>query len=349
MDVDHWRNRQRQLVNHYGEWTAHNIRIADGFYTISEDAVVESRKIRRILQIVSDLSGKPLGELRILDLACLEGQYAIEFARHGAHAVGIEGREASIVKAQFVKDALSLDNVAFYQDDIRNLSLEKYGEFDVVLCLGVFYHLNAPDLFELMDRMYSVCQLLLVMDTFAGVSARKEYEYRGRKYWGVPVIEHSPKSSREERLKDLWASLEDVQSVWLTRPSLINLMSHAGFTSTYECQTPHEIGKPSDRVTLVAVKGQPALLHSVPKGNQSPLHDVPERRDYRINPLQKRSYWLSKMISGSIPRAVKEPLKRVLRGLGIRRPPANAPPWEWKTPWKSRGTQTEHENQNRKP
>ena len=44
-------------------------------------------KLRRIVQIVSDIVGKPFHELRILDLACLERLYAIEFARCGAEVV----------------------------------------------------------------------------------------------------------------------------------------------------------------------------------------------------------------------------------------------------------------------
>jgi 2-polyprenyl-3-methyl-5-hydroxy-6-metoxy-1,4-benzoquinol methylase len=53
---------------------------------------------------------------------------------HGAEAVGIEFREESLAKARFAKDYFGLDRFSFYQDDVRNLSREKYGEFDVVIC-----------------------------------------------------------------------------------------------------------------------------------------------------------------------------------------------------------------------
>jgi hypothetical protein len=62
-----------------------------------------SEKLRRIVQVVTDIAGTQLHNLGVLDLACLEGGYAIEFARQGAKAVGIEGREASVMKARFVK------------------------------------------------------------------------------------------------------------------------------------------------------------------------------------------------------------------------------------------------------
>jgi hypothetical protein len=37
-------------------------------------------KLKRIVQMIKDISGTKIENLRILDLACLEGQYAIELA-----------------------------------------------------------------------------------------------------------------------------------------------------------------------------------------------------------------------------------------------------------------------------
>jgi 2-polyprenyl-3-methyl-5-hydroxy-6-metoxy-1,4-benzoquinol methylase len=71
--------------------------------------------------MIADFSKKSLEELRILDLGVLEGAFSIELARRGATVVGIEGREANIVKAQFAKEALSLNNVDFILDDVRNV------------------------------------------------------------------------------------------------------------------------------------------------------------------------------------------------------------------------------------
>ena len=41
-------------------------------------------RLRRIVQVAADLLGKPLSQARVLDLACLEGHYGIEFAMQGA-------------------------------------------------------------------------------------------------------------------------------------------------------------------------------------------------------------------------------------------------------------------------
>jgi 2-polyprenyl-3-methyl-5-hydroxy-6-metoxy-1,4-benzoquinol methylase len=102
--------KKRKIIDMYGEWTDHNIHLGGDVYTIAEDW--QSEKLRRVVQIVSDVSGGSLQDLRILDLGCLEGQYAIEFALHGAHSTGIEGRTANIKKARFVQETLGIQNLA---------------------------------------------------------------------------------------------------------------------------------------------------------------------------------------------------------------------------------------------
>src|ERR1043166_908766 len=153
MDTQTIIDSKNDVIAKYGNWTAHNVRLQDDVYTIAPKIVGDEVKLRRIVQCVFDLTGGSVEGLRILDLACLEGMYAIEFARHKAHAVGIEGREANVEKARFTKRVLQLDNLELFQDEVRNLSVEKYGRFDVVLCLGLLYHLDAPDVFPFIQQL----------------------------------------------------------------------------------------------------------------------------------------------------------------------------------------------------
>src|SRR6185312_9184851 len=83
-----------QIASQHGEWTAHDIRLAEGVSTRLGHG--DHHRLRRCLQLAADLTGRPLDALRVLDLGALEGQYAIEFALHGAEAVAIEGRNANI-------------------------------------------------------------------------------------------------------------------------------------------------------------------------------------------------------------------------------------------------------------
>ena len=262
MDSDSIEQKKKEIIGRYGPWTAHNICLGGDIYTIENRLVGDEIKLRRIVSIISDISRRSFADLRILDLACLEGLYAVELARHGAEVAAIEIREANIEKVRFVKDLLSLDRLRLYADDIRNLSRENHGTFDVVLCLGILYHLDAPDVFTFIEKMAEVCTMFAVIDTHISATADTSHVYKNRTYWGKQYQEHSPDSTQEERLKSLWASIDNVESFWPTRPSLYNMLTHAGFTSVYECHVPPETGKPPDRVTLVAIKGRKEQLFS---------------------------------------------------------------------------------------
>jgi 2-polyprenyl-3-methyl-5-hydroxy-6-metoxy-1,4-benzoquinol methylase len=269
------RNRSR-IIEKYGPWSAHNIQLAGDVYTISNTVVGDEIKLRRILQSVSDIAQKPLRELRILDLACLEGLYAVEFARHGAQVVGIEVREANIEKARFAKDVLALDNLELVQDDVRNVSPDKYGHFDVVLCLGILYHLDVPDVFSFLTRISEVCRAFAVIDTHVGTPERS-YSHGGKLYWGSMYHEHAADATPEFKAKQIWASIDNPISFWFTRNSLLNALSHVGFTSAYECHTPAEPEKPADRMTLLAMKGSPQRMLGSPLLTDRPTEDLSEK------------------------------------------------------------------------
>ncbi len=64
--------RRREIIDRYGEWV-YNIQLSDGAYTINSDLIRGEARLRRVLQVVSDATSKPLDGLRVLDLACLEG------------------------------------------------------------------------------------------------------------------------------------------------------------------------------------------------------------------------------------------------------------------------------------
>jgi SAM-dependent methyltransferase len=285
MTADHIERDRNRIIEKFGPWSAHNIHLGAGVYTIDDRIVGDEIKLRRILQSVADVAQKPLAGLRILDLACLEGLYAVEFARHGAQVVAIEVREASIEKARFAKETLALENLTFAQDDVRNLSAQRYGVFDVVLCLGILYHLDVPDIFSFLERVSEVCRGFAIIDTHTGTS-EQSHTYNGRTYWGSAYGEHALDASPEHKAKQLWASIDNPRSFWFTRASLLNVLTHTGFTSVYECETPPEPQKSGDRLTLVAIKGAHQQLLSAPLLANEPIEDVPENHPALTNTLQ---------------------------------------------------------------
>ncbi len=257
----------QEFVDEHGAFTASSVHLGEGVYTLPGPGVID-RRLRCFVQAVADLAGKPLDQLRILDLACLEGHYTIEFALHGARAVGIDAREANLNKARFLKQQLGVDNVEFFQDDVRNLSESKYGRFDVVLCAGLLYHLNSPAVFELIDQVSAVCDRLAIFDTFISFKPAICQTYKGKTYWGTHYVEHKETASTADRYADLWASIDNTRSFWLTKPSLCNALDHAGFTSVYLQMNPSLEGQSLDRHTFIAMKGQ-VVAHFVQSADGS--------------------------------------------------------------------------------
>src|SRR5918997_7099000 len=82
MDTEQIKLRRQDIVNRFGDWTAHNIHLKNGTYTYDENhpKFEEQRKglgfhLGRIVQSVADVTNRPLNSLRVVDLACLEGVY----------------------------------------------------------------------------------------------------------------------------------------------------------------------------------------------------------------------------------------------------------------------------------
>jgi SAM-dependent methyltransferase len=289
------RQRRDEVAARHGEWTAHDIHLANGVSTLPDGGADPSR-LRRVVQMASDLTGRPLAELRVLDLGALEGQYAVEFALHGAEVVAIEGREANAAKARLAAEVLGLDNLEVRQEDVRGLSAENHGSFDVVLCLGLLYHLDGADVFAFLDRLADVCTSLLILDTHVGLHPRRLYRHAGHDYRGVTFVEHSPQASVEQRQRSLWASLDNEESFWPTRASLLNALQRSGFTSVLECGVP-AMSAPRDRLTYAALRGSAVELRSPPPASERPAGEVPERPRPRWIRNQSRPFLFAKRIA----------------------------------------------------
>lgn len=276
--------RRRAVAEQHGPWTAHVIYLGDGVYTFERDrpefaaqAEAMAQHLRAYVQAVADVVRRPVADLRVLDLACLEGQYGLEFARHGAEVVLIEGREANLAKARFAGGVLGLDRVTYLCDDVRNLRAETHGRFDVVLCLGILYHLNFPDVVHFLERVSEVCRDAAIFRTQVAVRPDRTLTHDGREYRGWSYREHLPDATAEQKAKAAWASLDNDQSFWMSRPTLYNELARVGFTSVFAMQVPAIVTQFTDGDSLVAVKGCPVELRTLPDANAGPPARLPEQ------------------------------------------------------------------------
>ena len=313
-------SRRRELIARWGPWRHHNIDLGGGVYTMGDDAPGQQVRLPAIVQTATDLLAVPLDRARVLDLAAHEGLFAVEFARRGARVVAVEIRQEHVEKAAFARDALGLDGLEVRRDDVRSVTAERYGEFDLVLCLGILYHLDAEAAFALVERVAELCNRMAIVDTHFSLEPTERFVHRGATYRGRSIWEHDPASTLDERVRAHGASFDNPESVWLTKSSLLNLIRRAGFTSVFEVRIPRPQFGAWDRTLLAAVKGDPQQrMLAAPARDVDALVEPewPEVERHRVSQAQTRLGRARHAVTRLLPASLRRAYRR--RGLTTRR------------------------------
>jgi tRNA (mo5U34)-methyltransferase len=89
--------------------------------------------------------GEDWSDLSVLDLACHQGWFASHVARRGAGDVlAVDIRPEHLDDAKLIRDVYGLDRLRLEQRDVLALAPGELGRFDVVLMLGLLYHVENP-------------------------------------------------------------------------------------------------------------------------------------------------------------------------------------------------------------
>jgi len=114
------------------------------------------------------LLGGSLEGKRVLDLGCNAGFWSLHAIEAGCDFVlGIDGRQMHVDQANFVFETKGIDprRYRFERHNLFDLDFSGLGRFDIVLCLGLLYHVNKP--IELFEKIAMVNSDLLLIDTRA--------------------------------------------------------------------------------------------------------------------------------------------------------------------------------------
>jgi SAM-dependent methyltransferase len=146
---------------------------------------------------------------RVLDLGCRQGYWSLKAAQAGADFVlGVDGRDVHLDYANLVFEAAGIDKDRYRFEQGNVLELKPDPTFDIVLCLGLFYHVAKPvELFEVMAQAETI-----VIDT---------------------EVSNLPGSAFSVGHEDLGKRVNAIDYefvLWPTRQAVIDLATLFGFT-----------------------------------------------------------------------------------------------------------------------
>lgn len=184
----------------------HNLHLPDGRQTAPDHPLGDfpAYKWRRLApHLPRDMSG-----WRALDVGCNAGFYAFELARRGADVTGIDVDGRYLRQARWAATRFRLPGrVRFRRRHVYELA-EEDAPYDLVLFLGVFYHLRYPllalDLASRLVRRRLVFQSLTMPGDEVLPSGR---------------IEDRPLDERDAFLEDGWPKMAFVEGSFAGDPT----------------------------------------------------------------------------------------------------------------------------------
>ena len=168
----------------------------------------------------ADLRGKT-----VLDIGCNAGFYSLEMKRRGAdRVVGIDSDERYLSQARYAAEVLDV------KIDFRNMSVYEVAslgeKFDVVIFMGVLYHLRHPLL--ALDLLYeNVVKDVLIFQSMQRGSAEAEPLANDYDFWNTEIFER-PQFPRMYFIEHRYAN--DPTNWWIpNRACMDAMLRSAGF------------------------------------------------------------------------------------------------------------------------
>ena len=145
----------RERIASVAHWY-HQIEIRPG---ITTPGINNSAHTLRQLDLAARYDG-----LRVLDIGARDGYFSFELERRGAEVVAVDYMDPAETGFPVARELLG-SSVDFHVGNIYDLTPERHGTFDLVLFLGLLYHLRDPLL--ALDRIWDVCNpdAVLMLET----------------------------------------------------------------------------------------------------------------------------------------------------------------------------------------
>jgi len=179
---------QRAIAD-LGPWF-HNLHLPDGLETCPEHWAGDFPRWKW-LEFESHIPSDMMG-WRVLDVGCNAGFYSFELARRGADVLGIDIDSHYLAQARWAAERFGLTNVRFECCPLYELDTAE--RFDLVVFMGVFYHLRYPLLaLDLLARLQPRLMVFQTLTQGAGEAcpeAGEDCDFRTRDRLARPNWPH---------------------------------------------------------------------------------------------------------------------------------------------------------------
>jgi hypothetical protein len=139
------------------------------------DSIHETR-LAMLQQVIDAHFGGTLAGRTAIDIACHQGWFATKLAGWNADDVlAVDARAEHVADTTLIRDALQLSKLRVEQSDVHALDPARSGQFDLVLMLGLIYHLENP--VGALRQARALCRDACVVETqvVPGMSGMVDY------------------------------------------------------------------------------------------------------------------------------------------------------------------------------
>jgi SAM-dependent methyltransferase len=158
------RDQLKTMVEETGPWSV-PFHLGQGVWTLNKAPNIEAMTFRGHLigGGIQKILGQDLAQATVLDMATRNGYFAFEFAHRGCRQIfGFDLRSDNITQAEWLKKFYDMKNISFGVSNVYDVDDTQY---DLVLNLGLLYHVNDP--LKLMQMTYDRCRKCAVINTVA--------------------------------------------------------------------------------------------------------------------------------------------------------------------------------------
>jgi len=241
-------SRLQDKIKKLGPWF-HNLHFADGTQTAPDHPLGDFPAFK--WQQIAPYLPEDLAGWRVLDIGCNAGFYSFELSKRGASVVGVDYDEKYLRQARWAARRFKAQpRPSFRRETVYGLG-KKTDTFDLVLFMGVFYHLRYPllglDIAARKASRFLLFQSLTIPDV--------KTDYHNADYAG----NLDRLARREELAAPGWPRMAFIEGTFAGDPTNWWIPNHSGIRSMLRSSGLRVIAEPNDEIFLCEPDPQAVL------------------------------------------------------------------------------------------